>query len=83
MTPQEINRAEQWMEARGLNTRQLAELTGYSTATVYWMLQGKTAPTSRGPSTPVSPEVWGRFKLLCEAVDRRMRQLPEFDWEIQ
>lgn len=80
---QEIVRAKEWMQARGLNVRQLAGLTGYSQASVYWTMRGLTPPTERGPAAPVDPKVWRRFKLLCEAVDRRLRKLPEFDWEIQ
>ncbi len=82
----EYERAKQWRERLGLTPAQLSELTGYATATLYWYERGET-PRSSGSGhpggTPPAQYAWHRFKLCCEAIERRRGELASsqpFNW---
>ena len=83
MTP-EHERARAWMESHNLSVDQLSELTGYSRASIYWLLKGVMAPGQAGQNPrEMNPYTWERFKNLCHAVDVQLRTGKTFDWEVK
>ena len=81
----EHQKAKAWRESRNLTPERLAELTGYSTVTLYWMERGCTPPlrnakSGRPKDRKIRPWVWQRYKMACAAVDHQLRTGKGFDW---
>jgi transcriptional regulator with XRE-family HTH domain len=84
MTP-EHEKARAWREARNLTVERLAELSGYSTVSIYWFERGLTPPMRNAKGGHArdrahKPWVFLRYKLACGAVDRMLKTGKSFDW---
>ena len=69
------DRARAWRKSRGLSQRDLAELTGYTSASVADYERG----ISRNSGGALSPAMWRRYRLVCAAVDAGLQD--RFDWQ--
>ena len=69
----ESQRAHEWRKRNRLSRQKLADLTGYSPLTIYWMERGP----ARGK--PVWPTIWRRYKRACAGA-ALVLQGKEFDW---
>lgn len=77
--------AKVWRENRGLTTRRLSELTGYSECSIFWFERGCTPPMrnakgGRHKDRRIKNWVWHRYKLACSGVDRMLKSGKAFDW---
>jgi len=77
----EHERVRLWMAKYGIDVAELAQLTGYSTQALYWMIRG-LAPPNRTRKKPgsIQPWIWQRFKRCCQGVDAELRTKKEFNW---
>lgn len=79
----EYDRAKNWRLARQLTLEDLAKLTGYSTGAISCFERGTRNPAPGEFSRkPLNPSVFARYKIVCEAIEARMRnpQRKQFDW---
>lgn len=84
-THPEAARAKAWRESHGLTVERLAELTGYSTVTIFWFEKGCTPPmrrhkSGRAKDRSISDWVWHRYRLTCAAVDQQLQTGKTFAW---
>lgn len=75
----EHEQARAWRKARGLNVKQLADLTGYSIESIYCFERGVASSAGTGP---VKPWVWQRYKRACSGLDAELRSGLKFEWEV-
>lgn len=79
---QEHEKAKAWREARGLSVAQLADLTGYAQATIYWMERGLTPPNAKRKEPGEIPWwIWKRYKMICAGVEAELKTGATFNWE--
>jgi transcriptional regulator with XRE-family HTH domain len=84
VTP-EHEKARAWRESRGLTTKRLAELSGYSECAIFWFEKGETPPMRNAKGGHAKdrrhkPWVWARYKAACSGVDRLLRTGKAFEW---
>ena len=78
----EHEKAKAWRERRGLSVRQLADLTGYSTISIFWFERG-TTPERPGKTRykDIAEQVWHRYKMTCAAVEAQLKNNNrQFNW---
>lgn len=76
----EHDKAKAWREKRELSVARLAELTGYTVRSIYWLELGLSPPNaSRAKPAKVAPWIWQRYKMMCAGVDAQLNGT-EFDW---
>ena len=81
--PTEFEAAKAWRFKRGLTMEELSQQIGYSVPAVSWFERGLVPPIEVGRKPkPVSPRAWHRYKMLCSAVEYKLRQpnAKEFQW---
>ena len=62
--------ARAWRERNHWTRVQLADMTGLSTETIFWMEKGVAPPSKRGDgSREIKPWVWRRYMLVCAGVE--------------
>lgn len=78
---QEHEKARAWREKRNLSVQELADLTGYSTVSIFWFERG-TTPTRPGKVRykDIAEAVWQRYKTVCAGVDARLKFGKKFEW---
>lgn len=73
-TPQGIQ-AREWREAHKITVQDLADLTGYSVASIYQFERGVD-----GNGEPPSEWSWQRYRLCCGAIAHQLKTGKEFQW---
>jgi len=76
----EATKAVAWRQRHGMTPEQLAELTGYSMQTIYWMERGWAAPKTGEDPQPIKPWVWKRYKMACLGAAAQLHARQEWDW---
>ena len=79
--------ARAWRKSLNLSVAKLAELTGYSTISIYGFEWGRT-PTrtaahiaGKQKSKPIPARIWQRYRNTCAGVASQLRAGKQFDWE--
>jgi hypothetical protein len=79
----ELQRAQDWRNARNLTMQQLAELTGYSASNICRFEGGVIPASQTQPEHPVTPKAFRRYKMICLAVDmlfRAGKKVEDWQW---
>jgi transcriptional regulator with XRE-family HTH domain len=80
------DKARQWRESLNLSVAKLAELTGYSTVSIWWFEQGLTPSRTakhiagKAKSGKIKATVWQRYRNTCAGVEAQLRAGRQFNW---
>ena len=84
MKPHE--QARTWRQSLGLSVAKLAELSGYSTISIYGMEWGRTPPRTaahiagKQKSKPIPAQVWKRYRNVCAGVESQIKAGKQFNF---